>query len=624
MTLQNSMDVPIFVIDPSRAFGEVPSAPQNTTDATRPVSSLVIFVAYLLSGAARNGALAETPIEQIHREIQNACDKYNVDIDRVFMWAQNLLLDCNDTFTEEERKLYIPRRIESKGWDLRDYQWIKAAWSAYRSGSILALGCGVGKSGTSTAAAIGAANAGRCQKTRCHILAPVNAMPQWAPYCDELRKTFAEVKVYSIDSAHNLLGMDRSLGGAIIYDELHKLKSDNSRRGDACEELRNAYEWSVGLTGTLFHAGAEGVLRVQDMVLPGLSRFLNKWAFGDAFNCIYAKKIPSKNGNRTRRSLAMPSDENFEAFTNYMARGVASLSFDSPEVKDVVTMPGRNTILVDSWAMPHWAREMQVQLSKADSRNQVYWAPDWLSDGDTARYLGAVALAEAENEPNRALPSFAKVMQMVCKEGRVNRVITKVHIPGVKDAQFRWVYEPGWAGDDRDPDTMPPGPKIAQVEEWLKENPKEPAILASVGNLGMYMLAKLLVKLGISFEIIRGGVDVDERDRIVKEFEAGKFQICLIQQAAGAESITLVRATTSILIDHSWSSAIYTQFMARNYRIGQTEYCEHYDYVFGNMQAIAVRRLKRGEMFDQRVRNQIESKFWDQNLVQTMAVSEQQ
>lgn len=617
MAAPKAMEVPVYVIDPSRVFPEVPSAKQITTDATRPVASLVIFVSYMLSGVGLTGVYADTPLEQVDAEIRRACDFYNVDVDRVFQWAQDLLLDNSETFSDEERELFIPRHIASKGFDLRLYQWKRAAWAAYRRGSILALGCGVGKSGTATAAAIGAVKSGRCKPSRCHILAPVNAIPQWGPYCDDLRKVFEEVKVYSIDSAHNYVGMDRSLGGAIIYDELHKLKSDDSRRGESCQTMRNAYDWSVGLTGTLFHAGAEGILRVQDMVLPGLSRFLNKWKFGEVFDCIYEKPV----GRRTKKSIAMPSEKNFDKFTLYMSRGVASLSFDSPEVKDCVQMPGRSTITVDSWEMPDWARDLQINLSKQDSRNQVYWAPDWNSDAQTRTYIGAVALAEAELDPEKRLPSFPKVMHVLCKEGRVNRVITKIHETGAKEAKFNWLYEPGWTPDFANPDSLPPGPKIKQVEQWLIENPKEPAIIASVGNLGMYMLAMLLQKREISFEIIRGGVSDDERRRIVDEFEAGKFQVCLIQQAAGAESITLVRATTSILIDHNWSSAIYTQFMARNYRIGQTEYCEHYDYAFGTMQQQVIRRLKRGELFDSRVRGQLESVYWKRSDVLAMPLA---
>src|SRR5271170_4902507 len=227
---EQPLDVPYYVIDPSRVFPEVPSSPQNTRDATRPVASLTIFVAYLLSGNKLRGTFADTPMEQINKEIQFACLKYNVDADRLFDWAQDLLLENSVTFSDEDRAKFVPRFIKGKNFNLREYQHKRAAWAAYRRGCILALGCGLGKSGTATAAAIGAVRSGRAKNTRCHILAPVNAMPQWKPYLIDLKEVFEEVLVLSIDSAHNYRNIPQNLGGCIIFDELHKLKSDDSRR----------------------------------------------------------------------------------------------------------------------------------------------------------------------------------------------------------------------------------------------------------------------------------------------------------------------------------------------------------------------------------------------------------
>jgi superfamily II DNA or RNA helicase len=294
-----------------------------------------------------------------------------------------------------------------------------------------------------------------------------------------------------------------------------------------------------------------------------------------------------------------------------MSRGVCSLSFDSPDVKDAIKMPGRSSMTIDSWAMPDWARERQMLLSKLDKRNRVYWAPDWITDSQTTEYMAALAVAMSNDDLENKIPSFPKLMHTLCKEGRISRVITKVYpLDGHGSPLVRFEYPPDYPINVLDVDSFAPGPKIEEVDRWLVQNPKEPLILSSVGNLGMYMLAKLLVKHDIKFEMIRGDVNKTERKRIVDDFENGGHQVCLLQQAAGAESITLIRATTSILIDHHWSSSIYTQFMARNYRIGQKEFCEHFDYQFGTMQGQVIRRLKRGELFDSRVRSQLEAKYW--------------
>lgn len=606
----STMVVPAYIIDPHRAFPEVPEKKQSTGNPTRPVSSLTLLVSYLLSGTKLTGVMEDATPEELHREIVQSCNKLLLDVDRVFKWAESLLLPPTANFTPEEIERYVPDGIESLGFKLRPYQRDTAAWAAYRMGSILALGCGTGKSATSTAAAIGAARAGRCRPNRCHIYAPLNAIPQWEAYCKDLKAVFEDVSIISIDSAHKMRGLDRE-GGAVIFDELHKLKGDQARRGMACYDLRQCYEWGVGLTGTLLHTGAEGVLMMQDIALPGLSRFTDPWKFGEAFQCIIEKKI----GKRVKHALGMPSEANLDRFTAYVSRGVKSLSFASPEVRDACNLPGQLTFDLSDWAMPEWARELQIKLSKQHEKNLVYWAPDWTSDKATTDFIGAWALATPEPDPDNPLPNFAKVMQGVCREGRLERVIVKEYKNG--QPEYRWEYTPGKATDysalhDLKDDEIAWGPKLTEVRRWLEKNKKQQLVVAGVSKFTVDLLIKLMQAGGWSYNVIRGGVNVDDRKAFINEFQAEKVRVMVLQQAAGAESITLTNASTSMLLDHNWSAAVYTQFLARTHRIGQKNECEHYDFEFGRMQEIVVRRLRRGEAFDARVRAELEAQFWNQ------------
>jgi hypothetical protein len=612
MTDVNTLRLPMYVIDPSRVFPEVPSVKQTTADPQRAVAALTLFSAYILSGTKLVGSAEDTPIETIYEEIQNGCDLYNLDIDRVFSWAESLLIPIGENYTDSEISELIISDLPALGFKLRPFQRSRAAWAARRRGSILALDCGIGKTAAATAAAIAATKVGNCKPTRCHIYAPVNAFPVWKPYCEELRKTFPEVAVFSIDSAHNYKGLDRTLGGAVIYDELHKLKADTSRRGNSCELLRAAYDWSVGLTGTYLHAGAEGILKTQDIVLPGLSRFLDKWKFGSAFDSIYQVTFKTKHGReKTKTALGLPPEAQAEAFATYLSRGVQSLSLFSPEVAAIVQMPGHSTIGVSDWLMPDWASELQGELTKADVRNLVYWAPSCQTDAETRAFLGALALALMEEDPLKILPTWPKVVQTACKEGRIERVIVKEYRDGI--ARYRFQYPPGCKPDFEDPDTLPAGPKITLVNKWLTDHKDESLVVAGVGTLTIYLVAKMLSDKGIEFRIIRGGTSTKERDEYQKEFQDGKVRVMLMQQAAGADCITLTHSSTSILIDHNWSPSVYTQFIHRTYRGGQKEECEHYDYTFGRMQETVVRRLKRGERFDAQIRTKLEKQFWDVN-----------
>jgi hypothetical protein len=569
-----------------------------------------MLVAYLLAGNGLTGSAEGTPLEQLDEEIRNACFKYDLDVNLVYRWAESLLIPPDKTFSDAEVAEFVPTKLESLGFTLLPYQVRCAAWAAYRLGSIMALDCGTRKTSTCTAAVIAAARTGRCRPTRCHIYAPVNAMSVWDPYCVELRKVFEDVGVFSIDSAHNYKGTDRTLGGAVIWDELHKLKGDEGRRGQACFYLRPAYEWSCGLTGTLLHAGPEGILQMQDLALPGLSRFMDKWRFGEAFECVYEKTFEGRNGRKqTKSAVGMPPEEQQAAFTRYLNRGIQSLSYVSPEIADVLNMPEHEMIDMSDWKAPDWVLDTQKALSAENPKSRVYWAPDCVTVEATKEYLGAIALAEMEEHPDHELPTFAKVTQIACKEGRIDRAIAKRYVDGV--ARYNWIY-PGSRPDFTDPDTIPAGPKIQAVRQWLEANPTESLVVAGVGTLTVYLVAKMLVELGVKFHIIRGGVSSEDRDVYKKEFQDGKVRVMLLQQKAGAESITLTRASTTMLLDHDWSPPVYTQFIHRTYRSGQTEKCEHYDMIFGMMQTQVVRRLRRGKRFDAQVRAELEKMLWDE------------
>jgi hypothetical protein len=83
----------------------------------------------------------------------------------------------------------------------------------------------------------------------------------------------------------------------------------------------------------------------------------------------------------------------------------------------------------------------------------------------------------------------------------------------------------------------------------------------------------------------------------------------VVQQKAGSMSMTLTRAATSFLVDHTWSPIDYSQYLARTHRKGQKRPCEHYNLVFGLAQRTIVSGLERGEAFDTNSRASLENLF---------------
>ncbi len=632
---------PVYILDPARAWPELPPAPQRTSDTGRALVGMVIALAYVLAGVPFRGACADITAERFYAELEEFCFQFNVTPERMVTWAESILLPVTSTVTPEQR-LLIPSHMPTLGFRASEFQIDTAGWCAHRAGSVLALSCGVGKTFTSYAAAVTAARIGRCRRTRCHIIAPVNAFDAWNPYVPLLKQEFDDVMVLSVDSMHKYKSVSRADGGALIIDECDMVKELESQRTQNSFEARLAYEWCVAMTGTFLHAGAGGVIAIQDIACPGLSRFCNFWEFGEAFNCIITKQL----GPRTRRKVGMPDDANFEPFVHYLNRGVKSLSFASPDVEAAVKLPGHTRTLVDTWPKPAWVLERQmneyatwleadVENTRtfdqwiADRRNYTYWLPELSAERGLA-YLSlalaaemnemaaegsevtpevlerqisnAMGLEDEQEEPESVAPSFAKILIEITREGRYDRCISRIPKDDGLGADYSFVYAEGSSRDD-----PAPGVKALFIKDWIEKNPGEPAVLGSVSSGGKLVMAKMLTAMNKKFGVIDGTVPKLERSRLIKAFQDGEIDYMVVQQQAGARSMTLTRAATSFLLDHAWSAIIYTQFLARTYRTGQKRPCEHYDLALGLAQLTLLRNLTRGEDFDTRVRTELEN-----------------
>ena len=619
--------LPVYRFDPSEAFPELSFAPrhrlQETSADLDPVSALTLTCAYIMSGQWFKGTLAHMSMEEFHKEFLQACFELNVPDMRVINWAKSLLIPAHETLIDLSA---VPQRCIGKDFTLHPYQRRKAGWAAYRMGCVQALGCGVGKSATAMAAARAAVALGRCQDTRCYIVCPLNAMPQWRPYLADLRASFKEVQILSVDSLHKYRYLSRAEGGAVIFDEVHKVKNWDAQRSGHAHEMRSAFEWGISLTGTLLHTGAEGVLSMLDVSCPGLSRYMDKWAFGEDFNCIYTKQI----GRVQRRSLGRPAINRRAAFTLYLTRAVCSLDYESEEVKSVFTLPEHTRADIETWEKPKWLakledKEKKVFFAKIISRggiptDEMYasessyrWPPEMaLRDLFAASAISIMKENIVRWETNGhkdeegniidkpGLPSFPMVMHRVSKEGNINRVFLRTKT-GEDSYDYEYYYAPG-----SDCDHPAPGPKIKWLMDWLKEQGDLPAIVGAASVQTLDFVQEEFKKAGISYRLIRGGIGIKDRDTFVREFQEGKFRIMLLQQVAGSESVTLTNAFFSVLLDADWSPITYTQFMRRIWRQGQDTPCVHYDLAFNTLQSQIITKLASGVAFDAETRHEIE------------------
>lgn len=84
-------------------------------------------------------------------------------------------------------------------------------------------------------------------------------------------------------------------------------------------------------------------------------------------------------------------------------------------------------------------------------------------------------------------------------------------------------------------------------------------------------LSKEFDKRGITFAVIDGDTPQPERDRIVTEYQAGKYQSLLLHPKTGAHGLTLTRGTTTIVSSPIYEADLLKQAIHRVYRGGQTK-----------------------------------------------------
>lgn len=79
--------------------------------------------------------------------------------------------------------------------------------------------------------------------------------------------------------------------------------------------------------------------------------------------------------------------------------------------------------------------------------------------------------------------------------------------------------------------------------------------------------------------VYKGANTVDQRRTVVKDFQAGKYQMLVVSLRAGGTGINLTAASIVIHLDQWWNPAVETQATDRAYRIGQQRNVDVYTFV---------------------------------------------
>lgn len=115
-----------------------------------------------------------------------------------------------------------------------------------------------------------------------------------------------------------------------------------------------------------------------------------------------------------------------------------------------------------------------------------------------------------------------------------------------------------------------PSSKIDDLVELLDDEGR-PLVVAAPSRQLLELAGARLEKEKYKVGYITGAQTIDERDVAVREFQAGKLDVVLVN-AAGAEGITLTYADTLVFLERFDSALLNEQMVNRVYRIGSEQH----------------------------------------------------
>lgn len=317
-----------------------------------------------------------------------------------------------------------------------------------------------------------------------------------------------------------------------IGDESHYIKEPDADRSQAAFALAEQVPHVLLLSGTSLK---NNVIELHHQLsLLDAETFGARSAFGEDFTNVKSQSI------RGRTIKKYEGTKNVEKLRERLAC-IAVRRLKSDVLKD----------------LPAKQRVMQpIQLTDDEIKDYNRVAREfetWLYDMKRRTILARHA-ARAESDPTYKMPDASEIDGEV--EDEVQRTLKNE--PLVKVGYLRRAM--GAA-------------KVRSAVEFITSlvEQGEPVVVFAEHQHVVRGLEDALTKEGISHRTIGGGnaLSSDERNRIVNDFQAGRFDVFIGTQAA-KEGLDLFRASNTVFVERFWTPADEEQAEDRIHRIGQT------------------------------------------------------
>lgn len=341
----------------------------------------------------------------------------------------------------------------------------------------------------------------------------------------------------------------------VIADEAHRAKNRKAQQTQALKKIRA--EHKTALTGTPADDKPHDLWSILNWLYP--KDFTSYWKF---YNDHVDFKVHPKGGYKVITGV-----RNVDA----LHRKIRKFYFRRLK-SEVTELPEK------------YYTEMPVNLLPAQRRAYDQMRKDMLA------WVG-----EHEDEPLAAPTVISKLMRL--QQFAISSCMTEV-IWKQREQNFieqrnlalgKW--QPQHHPDGRAPwqnhtwiqarvvRMVEPSAKLDKLMELIEDHPNESFVVFSQFKQAINLLAQRCTQSEISCGVYTGDTNKEDRDNIVRQFQAGRLRVFAGTIRAGGEGITLHKSSTVVFVDRDWSPSKNRQAEDRLHRVGQKNAVQVIDLV---------------------------------------------
>lgn len=329
----------------------------------------------------------------------------------------------------------------------------------------------------------------------------------------------------------------------VILDEAHRLKDPHTKQTRAVWALGDEAEFRFALTGTPVADHLGDLWSLLRFVEPDWFPTKTKWMDR------YAETAPNFYGGADVIGIKASTRAELFATIDPLIRRVPK-RLALPQLPEKLPTQYRETPMTPKQEKAY--RQMEKHLAA-------------LLDGQ---------LLTAQNALSQIvrLTQFAAASAELSEPYEVNRRVRWFGSPHQKNNGKYVLNEDGTIMVTKDmvQDVLlsNPSSKVDDLIDLLEEMGDEPLVVAAMSRQLIELAAARLTDLKIPHGLVTGAQTPDERALNVARFQGGKTRVILLTLGAGAEGLTLTRASTMLFMQRSWSTIQNSQAEDRIHRIG--------------------------------------------------------